>query len=198
VKIAAEQWYPWKAEPLSGMTLRFYQMYVDASGTWVNGGTVDIDMTSHIPSTGTLARYALISIDQAGLYVITDGSTVANKAALTITDIPAVPFNNVAKWAVRLWHGQTSLILTTTDTDFIDLRFSKINATMGLVTLVGGTATVNTAKVKTNSLIFLTPQTLGTITRPAGLGVTARVDGVSFTIMSQDVTDTSDVAWEIA
>ena len=71
------------------------------------------------------------------------------------------------------------------------------NATMGVATLVGGTVTVSTTKVTANSRIQLTPQTLGTILRPVGVGVTARTAGTSFTITSMDITDTSDVAWVI-
>ncbi|MFH1683971.1 MAG: hypothetical protein ABIA67_03725 [Candidatus Margulisiibacteriota bacterium] len=71
------------------------------------------------------------------------------------------------------------------------------NAKMGVVTLVGGTAPVNTTVVTANSRIFLTSQTLGTITRPVAVGVTARAAGTSFTITSQDITDTSTIAWII-
>lgn len=72
-----------------------------------------------------------------------------------------------------------------------------VNATMGVATLVGGTVTVSTTKVTANSRIFLTPQSMGTILRPVGVGVTARVVGTSFTITSQDATDTSVIAWQI-
>lgn len=60
-----------------------------------------------------------------------------------------------------------------------------------------GTVTISTSAVTANSLIFLTPQTLGTVTRPVGVGVTARTPGVSFVITSQDITDTSTVSWVI-
>jgi len=71
------------------------------------------------------------------------------------------------------------------------------NCTQGVATLVAGTVTVSTTKVTANSRIFLTPQSLGTILRPTGLGVTARVAGTSFTITSMDITDTSTVGWLI-
>ena len=71
------------------------------------------------------------------------------------------------------------------------------NATMGTATLVAGTATVNTNKITANSRVFLTTQSLGTITRPVSVGVTARVAETSFTITSMDITDTSTVAWVI-
>jgi hypothetical protein len=68
---------------------------------------------------------------------------------------------------------------------------------MGVVTLSGGTATVNTTAVTANSRIFLTPQTLGTILRPVGIGVTARTPGASFVITSMDITDTSIIGYLI-
>lgn len=71
------------------------------------------------------------------------------------------------------------------------------NATMGVVTLVAGTATVSTTQALTASRIFLTAQSLGTVTIGQGLAVSARVNGTSFTILSQSAIDTSVVAWMI-
>lgn len=71
------------------------------------------------------------------------------------------------------------------------------NAKMGVATLVAGTVVVSTTAVTANSRIFLTYQSLGTITVPSSLGVSARTAGTSFTILSADVTDTSVVAWII-
>lgn len=67
----------------------------------------------------------------------------------------------------------------------------------GTVALSAGTATVNTTAVTTNSIITLTPQNLGTVTSPKTVGVTARVNGTSFTITSSDNTDTSTIGWQI-
>lgn len=72
------------------------------------------------------------------------------------------------------------------------------NAKMGVsAAMVAGTVTISTTAVTANSRIYLTPQTLGTVTRPAAVGVTARSAGTSFTITSSDATDTSTVAWMI-
>jgi len=72
-------------------------------------------------------------------------------------------------------------------------REGGANARMGLATLVAGTVVVNTSAVAANSRIFLTT------TVPNGtvgfLRVSARVAGVSFTILSSSGTDTSQVAW---
>lgn len=69
------------------------------------------------------------------------------------------------------------------------------NAKMGTATLVAGTATVSTTAVTANSRIQLTIQSLGTVSAPKAIGVTARTAGTSFTITSADATDTSVIAW---
>lgn len=71
------------------------------------------------------------------------------------------------------------------------------DAKSGVATLSGGTATVNTTAVTGSSRIQLTAQNLGTITVPVGLAVSARSGGTSFTILSGNALDTSDVAWLI-
>lgn len=71
------------------------------------------------------------------------------------------------------------------------------NATMGTATLVTGTKVVSTTAVTANSRIHLTVQSLGTVTAPTAVAVTARTAGTSFTITSADATDTSVVAWLI-
>lgn len=70
-------------------------------------------------------------------------------------------------------------------------------AASGRVTLVAGTATVNTAKALTASNILLTVQSLGTVTAATPVAVTARVNGTSFTITSSSNTDTSVIGWAI-
>lgn len=69
------------------------------------------------------------------------------------------------------------------------------NARQGVATLVAGAATVANTSVTANTRIQLTAQSLGTVTAPKPLAVTARVAGTSFTITSGDATDTSVVAW---
>lgn len=71
------------------------------------------------------------------------------------------------------------------------------NAKMGTATLVTGTKVVSTTAVTANSRILLTVQSLGTISAPVPIAVTARTAGTSFTITSSDATDTSVVAWMI-
>lgn len=88
-----------------------------------------------------------------------------------------------------------NLTLTTAGNGFLVKEGS--NATMGAATLSGGTVTVSTTKVTASSRIFLTVQSLGTVTAPKAIAVTGRSAGTSFTITSADATDTSVVAWLI-
>lgn len=71
------------------------------------------------------------------------------------------------------------------------------NAKQGTSTLVAGTVTVSNTSVTANSRILLTVQSLGTVTAPKAIAVTARTASTSFTITSEDATDTSVVAWQI-
>ena len=71
------------------------------------------------------------------------------------------------------------------------------NGKQGVATLAAGTKVVANTSVTATSRIFLTAQSLGTVTVPKALAVTARTPGTSFTISSADATDTSVVAYEI-
>jgi len=71
------------------------------------------------------------------------------------------------------------------------------NAKQGIATLVAGTVIVANTSITATSRIQLTAQTLGTVTVPSALAVSARTPGTNFTILASDVTDTSTVAYEI-
>lgn len=71
------------------------------------------------------------------------------------------------------------------------------NARQGVATLVAGTVTVANTSVTATTRIQLTVQSLGTVTAPKAVAVTARTPGTSFTITSADATDTSVVAWDL-
>lgn len=78
-------------------------------------------------------------------------------------------------------------------TDAVGTNDKRIVQTSGAATLVGGVATVTTAAVTANSMIFLSNSgaagTLGI------LAVSARTPGTSFVITSLNVLDTSVVSW---
>lgn len=67
-------------------------------------------------------------------------------------------------------------------------------AEIGSAVLVAGTVTVANTTVGANSLILITNSKLGTVTAPKFMTIT-RSNGVSFTITSTDVTDTSTISY---
>jgi len=76
------------------------------------------------------------------------------------------------------------------------LAFFGSNSQSGQSTLVAGSVVVPAPWLKSvDDSIFLTVQTLGTVTAPQAIACTAKTPGVSFTITSADNTDTSTVAW---
>jgi hypothetical protein len=71
------------------------------------------------------------------------------------------------------------------------------NAKQGVATLSSGTVVVSNTSVTASSRIYLTAQSLGTVTAPSALCVSARSAGTSFTILASQLTDTSVIAYEI-
>lgn len=94
------------------------------------------------------------------------------------------------------WQADISAGTVSVECDIFRLSYGE-NKPSGIVTLVAGTATVNNTRVTDDSMIFLTVQELGTVATPKAVAITSRVDGASFTITSEDATDTSVVAWLI-
>lgn len=71
------------------------------------------------------------------------------------------------------------------------------NAKQGVATLAAGTVVVADTAVTASSRILLTCQSLGTVSSPSALCVSARSAGTSFTILASQGTDTSVIAYEI-
>lgn len=70
------------------------------------------------------------------------------------------------------------------------------NSSLGVSgAMTAGTITISTTAVTANSLIFVQPAVLGTVTVPQALYVSAISAGTSFTVTSADATDTSTVQW---
>ncbi len=144
-----------------------------------------------------------------------DGTTMQNASG-------AMWYESTENWSGSArggrWRIQTTTPTTTTRADrvIIDHTGAQVNgnvqlsvagnkmlikegsnASMGVATMVAGTVTVSNTLVTASSRIFLTIQSLGTVTAPKAIGVTARTAATSFTITSADATDTSVVAWHI-
>jgi len=128
-----------------------------------------------------------------------------------LTTIAGLTLTGQAGKALKVNSGGTDFELGAVATDLTaittDVKLTTIgnglyitegaNATMGVATLVAGSKVVNTTKVTANSRIFTSIQSLGTVTVPKAIGVTARTAGTSFTLTSADATDTSVIAWHI-
>lgn len=67
----------------------------------------------------------------------------------------------------------------------------------GVAFLVDGEVTVNNSLVSSTNNILVTVQSLGTVTTPKSVCVTNKTPSSSFTITSEDDTDTSTVFWAI-
>jgi hypothetical protein len=83
-----------------------------------------VNLTAHVPGSG--ARYVLISFDSSGTVIVTNGAIVAGGfGALTPADIPATPAGNWRSCAIALYLGQTAIVESTVENDFLDLRFPE-------------------------------------------------------------------------
>jgi hypothetical protein len=143
---------------------------------------------AYVGFTGSGVNFGFFN-DQAGtqLPVI----TAAGGAASGITGVTST--SGTGSWAHTGAFSASGAVNTS-----VGLTVKEgANAKQGIATLVAGTVTVANTSVTANSRIFLTVQSLGTVTKPQAVGVTARTAGTSFVITSFDATDTSVVAYEI-
>jgi hypothetical protein len=149
----------------------------------IASGNASINMSSNSSSQGSgngaLANYCGIFAGRNGHVASTAvGSVTIGGYGLSVTDSATVKVPNlIIDNKPRITEGS--------------------NKSMGVSTLSAGTVTVNNTLVTANSRIFLSIQSLGTVSVPQSIGVTARSAGTSFTITSEDNTDTSVVAWII-
>jgi hypothetical protein len=111
--------------------------------------------------------------------------STATLPAATSVQVGTAVFNTTTGYPV--WSNGTAWVSAAAPPPAVDVH--------GTATLVAGTAVVTTA-LSVTSRIYMGAQTLGTVTVPSALGVSAR-DAGSFTILASDPTDTSTVAWHI-
>ena len=93
--------------------------------------------------------------------------------------------------------GNQSLLLATTGTGTITLNAPIVltNQVSGNATLVAGVAVVSTTAITVGSAIQMTVGSLGTVTTAQGIWWDTIIPGTSFTIHSNDPTDTSTISW---
>ncbi len=151
-----------------------------ASTTTMTAGTgFTVTTGNAVVSTGNIT--ATLGSVAAGTTVTAGTSITATLGAITATN------GNVVLGTAGNKILSTSVASTTT---------AGANS-FGKVSLSSGAAVVNTTAALTNSIIILTTQALGTVATPMAIAVTARSNGSSFTITSEDATDTSSIGWMI-
>lgn len=154
------------------------------TGTWLGTGTFTFG-GGISAGGGTLSG----GIATMGRFVPSSSSVPTNGINLPAGNTLGLSTNSVVRVRVEST-GQVAL-----QTVGAGLSIAEgSNAKMGLSTLVGGTVTVSTTAVTTNSRIFMNQRTAG-----GTLGVLSYtiVNGTSFTITSTSAIDTSTVNWMI-
>lgn len=176
------------------------------------GGTGAVTLTSHGVLLGN-GTGAVAALAEAATGTVLAGVTGANPA---FTGSPSVSGSLTAATTVTATLGAITatngnLVLGTAGNKILSTSVATTTTaganSFGTVTLVGGTATVSTTAITTNSIVFLTRQTIGA-TGAAALGMISRgtiSNGVSFVInalSSADATalaatDVSNIGWMI-
>lgn len=108
-----------------------------------------------------------------------------------------VDVNIYPKGSGNLILNSNNLILDGANSKLEINASTSSSASCGQATLAAGTATVSTTAVTANSIIFLSVDSLGTVTAPQAMYISAITAGVSFAITSADATDTSVVNYLI-
>jgi hypothetical protein len=126
--------------------------------------------------------------------------TAAGVASIQISVTDSYNDNNTHHWRTASGGANIANLDNTIGLAFqtagIGFRIKEgSNARMGVSTLSSGTVVVSNNTVTANTRIFLAHQSLGTITVPVAVAVSARSAGVSFTILSGNLVDTSVIAW---
>lgn len=156
------------------------------TGLTVTTGNATVSAGNIVATLGNITA-------SAGNIAATLGSVAAGTAVTAGTSITATLGNITAT--------NGNVVLGTAGNKIISTSVAATTTaganSFGTVTLVGGAAIVSTTAALTASMIQLTIQSLGTVAVPMAVGVTARTNGVSFTITSSDATDTSVIAWMI-
>lgn len=166
----------------------------DAAGnthTSASGATITVSLDNNPAVTSLQAVYLNTDVGALNALML-HNNTISGEGTATNTDVIVTP------------KGTGNLVLTSGNLD-LQGASSKLlinagtaaSASIGSVTLVAGTATVSTTAVTANSIIFLTVASLGTVTAPQAMYISAITAGVSFAITSADATDTSVVNYLI-
>lgn len=170
------------------MDIRMTQNDLRITGTpYYYTGTV---FTSTKPANITLNSYNADAQKIVNVLNPTDNQDAATKSYVDTIDATAV-------------HIAGTETITGAKTFTSTATLSKLaiptgtNASAGTATLTAGTVTVNTTAITASSIVFLTVQSLGTVTVASALSVGTITAATSFVINSAVLTDTSVIGWMI-
>lgn len=130
VYVEKRQFMPLRITPGGGLTVFIHRDVIYTGIEFVEFSPTAVeDLSSYAPATADKANYVLLTIDNTGTLVITQGSEV-DTVDLALTDIPSVPTDTVyIIAAVRLYEGQDDIEEGGTYTDIIDIRAYLIGST---------------------------------------------------------------------
>lgn len=151
--IRGEQFMPGAAIPAGDLTVQLVSFIYYAEAAFHLLNNTVIDLTTDIPTDG--ANWIMVDIDSAGTIYKTAGSSVGSRELLVYEDIPAPTTNRVPLVALKVYAGQTTVILNVSDTDIADLRWSKWGAGGG-----GGTGTPVFQRTISDNLILTEGESL--------------------------------------
>lgn len=121
--IRGEQFLPGAAIPAGGLTVQLVSFVYFADSAFHILNNTTLDLTSDVPTDG--AKYILVEIDSAGTIYKTAGSAKDSRELLVYEDIPAPTTARVPLVAIKVYAGQSTVLLSAYDTDIADLRWSK-------------------------------------------------------------------------
>lgn len=120
--VRGEQFLPALVQAKGGMIVCIYPFHMRRlDGSWIYISYTEIDLTDHVPDSGAIA--ALISFDDNGDLLISDGDVSESIEAISEADIPITDNFSVA--AVRLYAGMVEIRQEKFYTDIFDLRFGR-------------------------------------------------------------------------
>jgi hypothetical protein len=182
------------------------------SASYVRNGDITLDSVSlRVGSGDETVTIDTNEVSVAGVVFLSNQGFTAGFSAPDITTIsngsitaPRITGSFFTGSKLTLGSGVSSTIIQSgsggIDTTNLNIKgklsFNSITEqVIGTVALVGGTASVATPSVASDSVIFLTGQTAGA--NAGELSVGNKVNGASFAITSSNLSDTRTVGWFI-
>lgn len=196
---------------ISGGTIRLRDMEIRCAGTFGGAASIDIDgsvflgtittagtatilMANSVIETGATAAISHGSANPltlSGIVINSSNNPAIAGAGAGVITLGSITFENNDIIAVGLIRSSVPKLAIG------GLKIGQVVgvSTIGGATLVAGTVVVATTAVLATSRIFVTRSNIAGV--PGYLSVTAVAPGISFTVTSSNVGDTSNFDWFI-